>query len=366
MPTAKFLLVAAVAILAVGIWASRRNRLATAPAETPLEPSRTQPGRAAIDAALDTLYPKTRDHRFGLQPAPGEKAPPLEEVVAYRSLAPKPYWHYITYGLSELGNRRAAGQGRSGYGIELTLRLDDASETPPTWPINFLRWLAGTVRRDGNPFGVGHSLPLLPNMLDKVSKGTEAVAFALDAELGSVNTPNGTVEFLQVIPLTSDEYTLAGRWDATRIFAEMKSVSPALLWQPSRTSILKGPRGTLIEQQAKLDGSAQALDYSAELKWDDRTVWLDAIQRHSVIKFLRYRVAYDRQATIRSEDKALTIQCGPVALRLDKNNALLSVPKDEAAALADKLEQSASNSVVDFNGVPLFRLGDMEEAPLPF
>ncbi len=88
---------------------------------------------------------------------------------------------------------------------------------------------------------------------------------------------------------------------------------------------------------------------------------LDALNRHVLMKFLRYRVAYGREASIRSEDgKIVDLRVGRLALQLDKDRAVLSVPAARAVALADHLEHAASNTVLKFDGVPLFRLGKME------
>ncbi|MEO6952830.1 MAG: suppressor of fused domain protein [Polyangia bacterium] len=366
MTIEKLALPAGLVVLAIIAWAVLRQKptpsvapASTASASSPsLSPGAT--GRAGIDAALDVLYPKEHDHRFGMHAAAGESTPPLEEVVVYRSQVPTPHWHYVTYGLSELGTKVSDDPAHSGFGIELTLRLLDDSDTPPIWPINLLRWLAGTVQRDKNPFGDGHSMPLVPDMLDTVSRGTEGVAFAVDSKLGTVKTANGEVKFLQVVPLTIDEYALMGRWDAMKLFDEMRAIEPGLLWRVSRKSILHGVRGPEIEQRAKADGSSQAVDFD-NVSWDEHMILLDALNRHVVTKFLRYRVAYGRDASIHSEDgKVLDLRVGPVALKLDKDRASLSVPAARAAALADQLAHAASNTIVKFDGRPLFRLGKME------
>lgn len=366
MTTTKLVLTGGLGLLAIAAWAAVRARSASSSAaasdrRAPSSgPSPNAPGRAGIDAALDALYPKERDHRFGMKAGPGETSPPLEEVVVYRSSVPAPHWHYVTYGLSELGAKVSDDPKHSGFGIELTLRLVDDNDTPPTWPINLLRWLAGTVHRDKNPFDEGHSMPLMLHMLDAYSHGTEGVGFVLDSKLSTVKTSNGDVKFLQVVPLTADEYTLMGRWDAVKVFDEMRALEPGLLWRVDRESILRGVRGSEIERRAKADGSAQAVDFD-NLCWDEHTLLLDALNRHVVMKFLRYRVAYGREASIHSEGgKIVELRVGPVGLKLAKDRASLSVPATRATALADQLEHAASNTVLKFDGVPLFRLGKME------
>src|SRR5690242_3506814 len=82
-------------------------------------PPAPEPGRAAIDRALDRLYPGAVDHPMALKPAAGEKEPPLEEVVAYRLAKPSPHWLYVTYGLSDIGAKTNDDKNVSGFGIEL-------------------------------------------------------------------------------------------------------------------------------------------------------------------------------------------------------------------------------------------------------
>jgi len=353
------------ATLTVAI-AALQTRAAASPPTPHVGPAAAdpvQPGRAAIDAALDVLYPKVLDHRWAILPGPGEIAPPLTEVVAYRSLNPTPHWHYITYGLSGMGAPGASlsrVSGHSGFGIELTLRLADRSNTPPTWPINFLRWIAAYVRRDKHPPGDGHSMPLMDHMLDERSPGVAGVAFTVDRELGMVKTDNGSLTFLQVVPLTADEHALIERWDAVKLLQELELVDPKLLWHVGRTSILRGPRGAEIARQAARDGSSMELEFDL-LSWDDHTVVLDSTSRRGMVNFLRYRVAYGRTARIQSTDKSMTIRPGRVGLQLDREHAVLSVPAARATALADQLEHATSNTVVTFDGAPLFRMGDLEK-----
>ncbi len=129
--------------------------------------------KSAIDAALDRLYPTTRDLPFGMQPEPGEKEPPLAQVVAYRAKVPVPHWHYVTYGLTELGEKVSTDATLSGFGVEYTLRLVDESEQPPLWPIHLLRYLAKVTWESSHPYDPGHSMNLPTSMLEEYSKGVE-------------------------------------------------------------------------------------------------------------------------------------------------------------------------------------------------
>ncbi|MCA9640555.1 MAG: hypothetical protein KC492_07650, partial [Myxococcales bacterium] len=102
--------IAGVALVAVG-YLFVRGRSGDVRRENASEPGALPPmsareiGRRHIDQALDRLYPTQREYRFGLSAKPGEDEAPLAEIVAYRASTPVPHWHYITYGLSELGEK---------------------------------------------------------------------------------------------------------------------------------------------------------------------------------------------------------------------------------------------------------------------
>jgi hypothetical protein len=272
----------------------------------------------------------------------------------------------VTYGLSDIGAKTSDDKEHSGFGIELTLRLADASQEPPVWPINYLRWLAKLVWRDGNPYGPGHSLPIAGGLLDQVSPHTDGAAFILDPALGTLKTSNGTVAMLQVLPLSADEFQLISRWDANKVVAELRRRDPDLLWHVERTSILDGPRRAEILRQAEEDGSSQSLDFTSELGWDQKVIHLDALNRAVILKFLRYRMHYNRAAEVRSEDKVLRLLPGAFILRLDGKSALLQLPADRARALADSLERAHAGATVSLDAHALFVLDDkLEPLDLP-
>lgn len=322
-------------------------------------PTEHEPGRAAIDRALDALYPNSRDYRMGLLPDASGAPPPLAEVVAYRCASPRPHWHYVTYGLSEIEEKQSEQPELSGFGIELTLRLEDPSEAPPTWPINLLRWLAERVWNDGSPYGDLHSMPLPDGMLDAVSAGVDGLAFAVDAALGTARTSNGSVTFLQVVGLTAGEYQLMGRWDGRRVLDALGREPPGLLWRVGRRGLLEGPRRSEILRQAEADGSSQALDFVDGLAWDEGGIVLDALNRHVVLKFLRYRVAHGRSAAMLQRDQSLRLEPGPFAFHPSGAEARLVVPAEQARALAADLEGAQEGEVVRFAGKPVFVVGEL-------
>lgn len=317
-----------------------------------------EPGRVAIDRAVYALHPDTLDHRMGLSAAPGEELPPLEEVVAFRE---GETWHYVSYGLSELGEKVSEIMDRSGFGIELSFRLAAGGEdTPPSWPIQFLRWLAKRVWNDGVPYGDGHSMPLPDGLLEAIGIPHAGAGFVRDPSIGALQSSTGTIDVLQVVVLHPSEYLLFGRWDAAKIFTRMRQEDPLLAYRPGRPSLLDGPQRDAIVAEAARDGAAQEVDFTSDLAWGEDGIIVDALNRFIVMKFLRYRVAYGRDATIHSEGRRVTLAAGAYQYTFTDEGARLVVPRDRAATLADTLASASADSEVRIDGSAAFVVSELE------
>ena len=99
------------------------------------------PGWDAIDDALRTIYGDQEPRHFGtIVPFSLGGKDPIYGISAYKVAAPRPYWHIVTYGFSELWQKEWEDPEVSGFGFELTMRVacgpDD--ENPPNWSLNFL------------------------------------------------------------------------------------------------------------------------------------------------------------------------------------------------------------------------------------
>jgi hypothetical protein len=363
------IVIAAALVLATWLWVrwrmkrlERRRQEAEGGGEqdgesdpTPWTPG--QPGRAAIDAALARAYPDNRTVRWPIAAEPGEPAAPLDEIVVFLALSPAPYWHCITFGLSDTGEKVVGDDAEvSGAGFELTIRLAPDDDEPAAWARTLLRALA-TLVHAGHPIHAGTSIPLPPGLVVPSVAGVGAVLFVDDSKLGTLSTSNGAVRFLQVVPLSSDEYALIGRWDVAPVSAELRKAVPGLAVRSGRPSILVGPRAAEIEKRASAEGSSQEVDVCGGLEWEDDVVVLDAINRAVVLKFLRYRVAYGRRGRMESGDQVFVVEPGGLSMIVAGNRAVLRVPVERAGALADALT-SAGSGAFAFDGVPLFRLVD--------
>jgi hypothetical protein len=312
-------------------------------------------GRRQIDQALTRLYPAEREHRFGINPEPGEDEAPLLEIVAYRASSRVPHWHYVTYGLSELGEKTSNDPSLSGFGVEYTLHLVEDAAEPPVWPMNLLRWVAKLVWQTREPLDPGHSMNIPEGLLDTVSPGIEGLGFAKDADLGTIQTPNGNVTFVNVIPLMHREHWLLGAWDFDRYVGVVRSQQGDLLWRVGRSSVLEGKLGQDLLAQVERDGSSQSVDFTA-LAWTEHELVLDEFSRDVVIKFLRYRLAYGRDAAIIDGDRRASFLPGNWQMKCLHDACTLSIPQGEASSLADDLTAAKHGAIVTRPGATRFRV----------
>jgi suppressor of fused-like protein len=326
--------------------AGEHEAVVSAPAVSgAIAPDANEPGRHAINDALDRLYPKEHDFRSAVAAKPGEHEAPLAEVVAYRATKPVPHWHYVTYGLSELGAKTSKDPSLSGFGVEYTLRLVDDAKEPPVWPMNLLRWVATRVWETHQPFDPGHSANLPGGMLDTVSPDVEGLGFTTDADLGPLETPNGKVTFVNVVPLAHREWWLVGRWDFDRYLEAVRAAQGDLLWRVGRKSVLDGARGAELLARATREGSSQSIDF-ADLAWTERAITLDPVGREIMDKFLRYRLAFGRDATIVAGDRKATLAPGDWSMVCSAQTCTMHVPQAQAVALADALAAAPPGGVV--------------------
>ncbi|WP_292010991.1 suppressor of fused domain protein [Chryseobacterium sp.] len=162
-----------------------------------------------IDTQLETVYPEQEPKHYILQLRyilGGEE--PLDGISVYESKKQQDHFHFVTYGLSELYyNEESLDNEFSKFGFELTFRLKKNSEEDNIhWACNLLQNIAKYVFKSGNWFEEYHLFPANgPIRLDYDTDIT-ALSFITDPELGTISTPHGEVQFLQIVGLTSAEY----------------------------------------------------------------------------------------------------------------------------------------------------------------
>ena len=165
----------------------------------------------AIEAALGKVFGDQVPLAWSREP-PG----PLALIRAYWvDRASGPYFHFLGWGLTEMGPKASDVTDTSGFGIELSLKVqafeDERVPTnelmkalkAPLWPVELLSRLAAAVQRSRRPFGHDHWIAA-----GAASFGPEAIrhlACAHDSSLPSIATPNGAFRYLQIYPIDDAE-----------------------------------------------------------------------------------------------------------------------------------------------------------------
>src|SRR6185295_17010434 len=142
----------------------------------------------------------------------------IDGISAYRSQAFTPHWHFITYGFSELYSKESEVPDVSGFGFELTFRLK--SPDAPMWALGLLQNLGRYVYQTGNGFEAGHYMDLNSTIALGVQTDIRAITFVRDPQLPqAIETPNGSVKFLQVVGITLDELQAIKCWNSEKFLA---------------------------------------------------------------------------------------------------------------------------------------------------
>jgi hypothetical protein len=197
------------------------------------------PGWDAIDARLAELYPDLEPKHYGTLHRFALGGPdPLDGMSFYPRATPIPHWHIVGYGMSELYAKETDNSEESGWGFELTFRVarHDGDDEPPIWAANLLQNLARYVFSSGNWFSPGDHMNTNGPIRQDYPTDVTALAFVEDPELGTIATPHGRLQFLQVVGLTEAEYVAARQWDTRGVLGLLADRQPLLVTDPDRQS----------------------------------------------------------------------------------------------------------------------------------
>lgn len=281
------------------------------------------PGWAAIDAACAKLYPDQANPPHWAPPLPPGLGPDaLNGVSVYRAAEPAAHWHYVCYGLSDLFGDEVTDDpdARSGAGFEMTFRLlDDAATdpeaTPPLWPISLLSNLAKYVVKSGRGFAVGHHLNANgPIKLDDPTL-LHALTFILDPQLGSVDTPAGRVEFLQLVGLTSAEEQAGADWEMNSFMELVLQRFPMGITVLERSDLMAEPGfAAQVAEGTARQGSSSGAIFISHLQTstlaEDVIIELGAIAVPDLLRLLPLRVGFGRDLIVQSADALVLIRPG--------------------------------------------------------
>lgn len=167
-------------------------------------------GWEAITDACEKIYPtqKNPKHYGTLISWQLGGNDPLDGISIYDG---GDYWHFVTYGLSELYDKKSSNKEISGYGMEFTLKLKkdnyENEESEIKSICGILQSIARITFTNGEIFKTYEYLYTGQTQgID--SKGQSNITGFItipDTEIKPINTENGKVEFVEFIGVTDKE-----------------------------------------------------------------------------------------------------------------------------------------------------------------
>lgn len=307
------------------------------------------PGWDAIDAALRPIYGDREPYHVGtVIPYALGGLDPIHGISAYKNAEPAPHWHFVTYGFSELWAKQSSDPDVSGFGFELTFRptCKAKDKKPSNWSLNFLQNLGRYVFATGNCFGVGHTLPLNGPIEQGASTLIHAVSFTSDPQLPPIATPNGRVEFLQIVGLTMDELEAISSWDAAAFLQLRSRDDPFLLTDLTRASWMADAKfAAKVARRSKKDGSScgwLSLVLECDTKSDPVDVRVQSIAVDGLRRRLQGRLPYGRELTLNGKDATVVFKPGKQSrLKLVEDAVTITLREDHLAELAGSLQPHA-------------------------
>lgn len=167
-------------------------------------------GWDAITAACEMVYPTQKDpkHYGTLISWQFGGNDPLQGISIYDG---GEYWHFVTYGLSELYQKESENKDVSGYGMEFTFKLKKDNYEDEEAEIKCVCGILQAIARI--TFTKGEIFAPYEYLYTGQTQGIDAKMKSLitgfitipDKELKSISTPNGKVDFVAFIGATDSE-----------------------------------------------------------------------------------------------------------------------------------------------------------------
>ncbi|KOP68264.1 branched-chain alpha-keto acid dehydrogenase subunit E2 [Bacillus sp. FJAT-18019] len=300
-------------------------------------------GWDAIEEAVTKLYGEQEPKHYGTAiPYILGGQDPLDGLSAYKAESPSPHWHIVTFGFSELYEKESEDPEYSGYGFELTFRVAREKDEvePPAWALNLLQNMARYVFNSGNVFTAGDYLDANGPICLGADTQLTALAFIPDPELDIIHTPNGRVEFLQMVGITDDELEAMKIWNTRGLLEAGKEEIPGYITDLSRNSMLRVPA---IQESVQLgidrDGSSTGFLYVDQLAWEPgknslfskkpSVLTLGAKQAETIQKLLRGRLLKGKELMLMSKEISVTLEPSSTT-GFDINEHKVQLKLDEA------------------------------------
>jgi suppressor of fused-like protein len=196
----------------------------------PKEPRSAAPGWDALEKAFAELYPgrspKWWEHN-GVHRMDERRNPPANPLEAVALYDPGPFWHFVSYGMSDLYAKESEDEW-SGFGYEFTFRIaKDRSGQAPLWPVDVMVSLAKAAYK-GEDFAPGHTIKTGP--LDgQTGTALTALLVTLDPAIQVLETPHGKVALLLLVGVEGQTRERALDVGVDAVVAELSAHNPDLV-----------------------------------------------------------------------------------------------------------------------------------------
>jgi hypothetical protein len=194
----------------------------------------------AITEKLAAVYGPQEQKHWGTVMRYADGGPdPLDGISAYRADNP-PHWHFVTFGFSELYEKKSNDPDVSGWGFELSFRIrrQPKEKSPPEWPLPLLQKLGRYVFNNKTPFDHEHYIRWGGPITKLERTKLEALVFAVDPLLGEIDTPNGRLKFLAAIAVTAEEHDFAASQGPEQLLPRLLQQNPLGVIDLKRASIV--------------------------------------------------------------------------------------------------------------------------------
>ena len=167
-------------------------------------------GWDAITEACEKIYPTQKDPKHYVTLISWELGgnDPLRGISVYDG---GDFWHFVTYGLSELYEKKSNNKEISGYGMEFTFKLKkdnyDDEEAEIRCICGILQSIARLTFTRGEIFKAYEYLysGQTEGIDTKMKSNITGFITMPDQQLKTINTPNGKVDFVEFIGATNNE-----------------------------------------------------------------------------------------------------------------------------------------------------------------
>ena len=201
------------------------------------------PGWDAISEAFDALYPGQENPRhYGtlIKRRLGGNDP-LDGISIYDG---GDYWHFITYGLSEIYEKGTDEPEISGYGMEFTFKLEkgfyEDEEAEIKGICSILQSLARITFTKGELFHAYEFVYTGQTQGIDTQMNSNITGFITipEPKIEKIDTPNGAVDFVEFIGVTNEEL----------LTVKEKGLSVKELYQQLGTDITSYHRDSIIKR----------------------------------------------------------------------------------------------------------------------